>query len=48
MAERYVCPVCGAESPMPAYCGGSFLDRDHPSNVEMVAAADDRKGTGDA
>jgi hypothetical protein len=34
MKPRYICPVCGREMLGPdMLCSGSFLDRDHPSNV---------------
>lgn len=38
--SSYVCPVCGR--PMMSaseLCSGSFLDTDHPSNVEAVVGS---------
>lgn len=51
--DRMICPFCRREFPgyPPQTCGGSFLDRDHPSAVRPVfvpAGADANKITADA
>jgi hypothetical protein len=39
MSARYVCPACGREVLSPSIlCSGGFLDENHPSNVQPVAA----------
>lgn len=46
-AERFFCPECGRPAMGPNdLCSGSFLDRDHPSNVrpEREVASSSHEG----